>query len=395
MAAVPDPPGREQSRGAADAASNRGGYSMANTSDPASGTSSGAKPAAHGVKPADKRGDVVATPGGSPLPSGSSNVTNAGPASAISAEAASPAHPWRKRLLLLLVLIGLAYGAYSLIPFVQTAMNTISTDDAYVNGHVTFVAPRVSGQVSRVLVDDNYRVKKGALLVQLDKEPYADQVAVKKAGAGGGRGGSGGCPGPVSRTGGPRRGFDARWLIAAGLLIMASGNYWMALMNLYISPDIVIWPRVVLIVGLSMVFVSINVAAFKYIPPHLRGAAVGLFALLRNEGGSVGTSLAQALQWRRDSFHEARVGEFLDPLNPAVTSFLEQGRAFFSPGDRRPGRVATDEFTDAGKPARAASGFASLLRQLLALRGPRVCPGPTCFAHERSVAEKGEHIGAE
>jgi membrane fusion protein (multidrug efflux system) len=60
-------------------------------------------------------------------------------------------------------------------------LNTISTDDAYVNGHVTFVAPRVSGQVSRVLVDDNYRVKKGALLVQLDKEPFADQVAVKQA----------------------------------------------------------------------------------------------------------------------------------------------------------------------------------------------------------------------
>jgi MFS transporter, DHA2 family, multidrug resistance protein len=32
------------------------------------------------------------------------------------------------------------------------------------------------------------------------------------------------------------RGVDARWLIAAGLLIMAAGNYWMALMNLYISP---------------------------------------------------------------------------------------------------------------------------------------------------------------
>ena len=30
-----------------------------------------------------------------------------------------------------------------------------------VNGHVTFVAPRVAGQVSRVLVDDNMRVKKG------------------------------------------------------------------------------------------------------------------------------------------------------------------------------------------------------------------------------------------
>ena len=82
------------------------------------------------------------------------------------------------------------------------------------------------------------------------------------------------------------RGIDARWLITGGLLIMATANYWMALMNLYISPGQVIWPRVMLIVGLSMIFVSINVAAFKYIPPHLRGAAVGLFALLRNEGGA-------------------------------------------------------------------------------------------------------------
>ena len=63
-------------------------------------------------------------------------------------------------------------------------LNTISTDDAYVNGHVTFVAPRVAGQVSRVLVDDNYRVKRGDLLVQLDKEPYPVQVAIKRAAVG-------------------------------------------------------------------------------------------------------------------------------------------------------------------------------------------------------------------
>ncbi len=80
--------------------------------------------------------------------------------------------------------VGLAFGAYRLVPVVETMLNTISTDDAYVNGHVTFVAPRVSGQVSRVLVDDNYRVKKGALVVQLDKEPYQVQVAIKKAAVG-------------------------------------------------------------------------------------------------------------------------------------------------------------------------------------------------------------------
>ena len=46
---------------------------------------------------------------------------------------------------------------------------------------MTFVAARVPGQVSRVLVDDNNRVKQGDLLVELDKEPYEVIVAVKKA----------------------------------------------------------------------------------------------------------------------------------------------------------------------------------------------------------------------
>ena len=90
-------------------------------------------------------------------------------------------HRWRRWLFNLAIIAGLVVGGYFLYPVVETMLNTVSTDDAYVNGHVTFVAPRVSGQVSRVLVDDNYRVKKGALLVQLDKEPFADQVAVKQA----------------------------------------------------------------------------------------------------------------------------------------------------------------------------------------------------------------------
>jgi membrane fusion protein (multidrug efflux system) len=67
------------------------------------------------------------------------------------------------------------------IPRLLHALNTVSTDDAYVNGYVTFVAPRVSGQVARVLVEDNYRVKKGDVLVELDPEPFQVQVAIKQA----------------------------------------------------------------------------------------------------------------------------------------------------------------------------------------------------------------------
>ena len=67
------------------------------------------------------------------------------------------------------------------IPAVKETLNTVSTDDAYVNGHVTFVAPRVAGQISRVLVDDNNRVHKGDLLAELDKEPYRVAVSEKQA----------------------------------------------------------------------------------------------------------------------------------------------------------------------------------------------------------------------
>ena len=89
---------------------------------------------------------------------------------------------WKRRLVIgvLAALVLAAIGIFG-VPWLQLTLNTVSTDDAYVNGHVTFVAARVSGQVARVLVDDNNRVHKGDLLVQLDKEPYQDAVAVKRA----------------------------------------------------------------------------------------------------------------------------------------------------------------------------------------------------------------------
>jgi DHA2 family multidrug resistance protein len=191
------------------------------------------------------------------------------------------------------------------------------------------------------------------------------------------------------------RGTDARWLVAVGLLVMAAGCYWMALMNLYISPWQVVWPRVVMIVGLSMIFAPLNVAAFKYTPLHLRGAAVGLFALLRNEGGSVGTSMAQTIQERREQFHLSRVGEFLDPLNPAVNSFLEQGRAFFyqqtgdAPGSQQ---RAVQALANLRQEQAASLAYFDVFWMCAALGVALVC---LVLLMKRSVAEKGAHVGAE
>lgn len=191
------------------------------------------------------------------------------------------------------------------------------------------------------------------------------------------------------------KGVDARWLIAFGLLMMAAGCYWMSLMNLGISPWQVVWPRVVMIMGLSMIFAPLNVAAFKYTPRHLRGAAVGLFALLRNEGGSVGTSLAQTIQIRREQFHLSRLGDSLNPFNPHVQEFLVRGQKFFQQysGDLVGSQATTLQKLADERQRQAASLAYFDVFFLCAVLG--VCLVFLVFFMKRSVAEKGEHIGGE
>ena len=156
--------------------------------------------------------------------------------------------------------------------------------------------------------------------------------------------------------------------MAAGLLTLGVGNYWLSRMNLQISPWQVVWPRVVIIAGLSMIFAPLNVAAFMHIPKELRGAAVGLLALLRNEGGSVGTSVAQTILERREQFHTLRVNENLDPLNPAVRDMFRQGNAFFlqHTGDAPTSRLMT---LQALSNLCATGAVAGLLRCLFRVRG--------------------------
>ncbi len=106
-------------------------------------------------------------------------------------EAATPTGPLRSKgerskgrrwaLKVGIGIVALAVLLYFAIPAAMRALNTISTDDAYVNGHVTFVAARVPGQVMKVMVDDNNAVHKGDLLVALDKQPYEAQVEVRQA----------------------------------------------------------------------------------------------------------------------------------------------------------------------------------------------------------------------
>ena len=191
------------------------------------------------------------------------------------------------------------------------------------------------------------------------------------------------------------RGVDARWLIGTGIIVMGIGNYWMSQLTLDIGPWQIVWPRVVIIAGLSMIFAPLNVAAFQHIPPQLRGAAVGLLALLRNEGGSVGTSVASTIHERRDQFHSLRLGENLDTLNPAVVSYLDQAQAGLLPLTGDPVAAQQIALQTLENLRQEQSSSLAYFDTFVVFAGVAGALTLLVFLMKRSVAAKGAHVAAE
>jgi membrane fusion protein (multidrug efflux system) len=78
----------------------------------------------------------------------------------------------------LLVLAGAAWYGHE---WWTTGRFAETTDDSYVGGNVTSIAPHVGGFVAEVLVADNQRVQAGQILVRLDRRDF--QAALDHAGA--------------------------------------------------------------------------------------------------------------------------------------------------------------------------------------------------------------------
>lgn len=93
----------------------------------------------------------------------------------------APAPRWKKVLywtigavvLLTLVIGGVLYWLHS--------RNYASTDDAFVDGHISQVSAQVPGRVTRVAVDDYQEVRAGQVLVELDQRDFQVKLDQAKA----------------------------------------------------------------------------------------------------------------------------------------------------------------------------------------------------------------------
>jgi membrane fusion protein (multidrug efflux system) len=112
---------------------------------------------------------------------GETYVTPAAPVSVMPISAPEQRRSWKRWLLALLATAALVVALIFGLPRAIYAWNHVSTDDAIVNGHVTYISSRVSGLAEEVLVDDNQFVEAGTPIIRIDRVPY--QLAVDQQNA--------------------------------------------------------------------------------------------------------------------------------------------------------------------------------------------------------------------
>ncbi len=116
---------------------------------------------------------------------------------------------------------------------------------------------------------------------------------------------------------------DARMIIPFGLLSVSLSSFWMGNYTLNASPNALILPRCLQMLGVGMLFVPLNNAAYLYLPKDQLNNATGLFNMLRNEGGSFGIAIVTIMVDRRAQFHQSRLAETVKPTNPMVDRWVD------------------------------------------------------------------------
>jgi DHA2 family multidrug resistance protein len=121
-----------------------------------------------------------------------------------------------------------------------------------------------------------------------------------------------------------------KYLIVAGAVLIAISMYEMT--NVY--GDLGFWfmarSRMLLGVGLPLIFVPIMAASYDGIEPSKTDQASALINAARNTGGSIGVSIVSNVLTHREQFHQNRLVEQVIPSSTTYQDTLQQVTNYFT-----------------------------------------------------------------
>lgn len=104
-------------------------------------------------------------------------------------------------------------------------------------------------------------------------------------------------------------------VLVCGLLITAYSIFMMSRFNLAIDFNSVGMSRIIMGIGMGLIFVPLSCMAFSTISKERMGNATSIFSLLRNVSGSFGVAVMTTLIARRAQFHQFRLSEHITPFD--------------------------------------------------------------------------------
>jgi MFS transporter, DHA2 family, multidrug resistance protein len=123
--------------------------------------------------------------------------------------------------------------------------------------------------------------------------------------------------------------FDARKVLAGGLLLGAASTWRLSQLNLDAGFWDLFWPQAIQGFGLSMVFVPLTTIAMNPVPREQMGNATSVYNLMRNLGGSIGIAVIAMLNTRYQQRYIDILGSHVTAANPEAIQRLNAARALF------------------------------------------------------------------
>jgi DHA2 family multidrug resistance protein len=109
--------------------------------------------------------------------------------------------------------------------------------------------------------------------------------------------------------------MNPKILLAFGMIVSAYSTYLMSQFSLLADFNTVIWPRVVLGIGMGFLFIPLTTLTMSGIRKEDMGNATAIYNLLRNLGGSFGVAFVTTMLARRAQFHQNHLVEHLTPFD--------------------------------------------------------------------------------
>jgi len=108
---------------------------------------------------------------------------------------------------------------------------------------------------------------------------------------------------------------NPKGLLAFGIIVAAYSTHLMSKFNLLADFPTVIWPRVVLGVGMGFLFIPLTTLTMSEIRKEDMGNAAAIYNLLRNLGGSFGVAFVTTILARREQFHQNHLVSHVTPFD--------------------------------------------------------------------------------